>query len=81
MQTVNDAPVWEMEYKLHEPFGRGHWTVCRSKDEARFHLRNIANNLPHHFVYVHVFEDDKETPYKARGADMYERIFGKESQP
>ena len=57
--TKAHTPVWELEYKIIEPFGRGHWTICESEHDARFHLRNIADNLPGQRLKVNIYQEVK----------------------
>ena len=82
--TAAHTPTWEMEYKMIQPFGRGHWTICQSKNEARFHLRNLANNLPEQRLKVNVYQEIKhrgrwETVHqgdKGTAREIAQRLFG-----
>ena len=87
--TKAHTPTWEMEYKMVQPFGRGHWTICESRDEARFHLRNLADNLPAQRLTVNVYQEVKhrgrwETVHQSDTGTAHEidrRLFGEGSQP
>lgn len=57
--TKAHTPEWGAEYKIIEPFGRGHWTICESKEEFAFHLHNIKDNLPNYNLKVNVYQEVK----------------------